>query len=330
MSWDEAPSKERPESSLGPVSGPDQPAADSLAEKIALEFLAERRRARKWGVFFKLLVFIYLTVLLLMAAQGGMLAERWSDEPVSALVELNGIIGHDRPASADNVVAGLRAAFREEKVSGVILRINSPGGSPVQAGYINDEIYRLREEHPDKKLYAVIEDVGASGGYYVAAAADKIFADKASLIGSIGVRMDGFGFVDTLQKLGIERRLLTSGENKGFLDPFSPTDPEQKAHAEELLREIHQQFINTVLKGRREQLSANADAEIFSGLVWTGEQSLELGLVDELGSAGYVAREVLKAEKIVDFTPRQLSFSELLKRGAVLMMETIFEQWQWR
>jgi protease IV len=196
----------------------------------------------------------------------------------------------------------LRAAFESEKAVGVILRINSPGGSPVQAGYINDEILRLREEYPDMPMYAVISDVCASGGYYAAVAADQIYADKASIVGSIGVRMDSFGFVDAMEKLGVERRLLTAGESKGFLDPFQPAKEQDIAHVQKLLNNIHTQFIETVKKGRGDRLQLHAD--LFSGLVWTGEQSIELGLVDGLASAGYVARELIGEEKIVDYTPR--------------------------
>jgi len=204
-------------------------------------------------------------------------------------------------ASADRIVGGLRAAFENERTVGVIMRINSPGGSPVQASYINDEVKRLRKEHPDIPLYAVITDIGASGGYYAAASADKIFASRSSIIGSIGVLMNGFGFVEAMDKLGIERRLMTAGEHKGFLDPFSPTRPEEIAHINTLLEQIHQQFIDAVKEGRGDRLSDEPD--LFSGLVWTGEESVDLGLVDALGSSSYVAREVIGAENIVDFTP---------------------------
>jgi len=275
----------------------------NLLEGLALSSLNEQRRARRWGIFFKSLTFIYLFVLLFLAMGWlGSSTVRLSDKH-SALVDLQGVISDDSVSSADNVIKGLRLAFEDQNTEGVILRINSPGGSPVQAGYINDEIRRLRTVYPDIPLYAVISDVCASGGYYVAAAADKIYVDKASLVGSIGVLMNGFGFTGTIEKLGIERRLLTAGENKGFLDPFTPLDPQQRDHAQELLGEIHEQFINVVQEGRGDRLKDVP--EIFSGVVWTGQRSIELGLADEIGSAGFVAREVIKAEYIVDFTTRE-------------------------
>jgi protease-4 len=224
-------------------------------------------------------------------------------EKHTALIDLKGMITADSISNANKVNASLRSAFQDKNTQGIILRINSPGGSPVQAGYINDEIRRLRSRYPDIPVYAVISDICASGGYYVAVAADKIFVDKASLIGSIGVLMDGFGFTGTLEKLGIERRLLTAGENKSFLDPFTPLDPAQKEHATRLLREIHEQFIQVVKQGRGERLK---DApEIFSGIVWTGQKSIDLGLADEMGDADYVAREIILAETLVDFTPHE-------------------------
>ena len=207
-----------------------------------------------------------------------------------------------RGTSADQVAAGLRAAFESSDTAGVILRINSPGGSPVQAGYISDEIVRLRALHPDTPVYAVIADVAASGGYYVAAAADAIYASRSSLVGSIGVSMDGFGFADAMDKLGVERRLITAGRHKGFLDPFSPARDEELAHLRSLLEEIHDEFIEVVKRGRGDRLAA--DADLFSGLIWTGSRGIELGLVDAFGSSSYVAREVIGAEEIVDFTLR--------------------------
>jgi protease-4 len=216
-------------------------------------------------------------------------------------VELKGVLAVGGEASADKIINGLQDAFADKNTQGVILRINSPGGSPVQAGYINDEIHRLRTKYPNIPLYVVVEDICASGGYYVAVAADKIFVDKASLIGSVGVLMDGFGFTGAMEKLGIERRLLAAGENKGFLDPFSPLNPAQKEYAQQMLGEIHQQFIKVVRDGRGKRLKETP--EMFSGLVWTGDKSIELGLADAYGSMEYVAREVIKAENIVDYTP---------------------------
>jgi protease-4 len=226
-----------------------------------------------------------------------------TDGQHTALVELSGVIADDSDAEADLVAGGLRAAFEDEGTVGVILRINSPGGSPVQSRYIYDEIRRLRGLHPDIPLYAVIVDVGASGGYYVAAAADRIYAAESSLVGSIGVRMDGFGLVEAIDKLGIERRLLTAGEDKGMLDPFLPVDETQQAHVQGLLEEIHRQFIDAVRDGRGDRLKD--DPKIFSGLIWTGEQGVELGLVDAIASSGQVARDVIGAEKIVNFTPKK-------------------------
>jgi protease-4 len=230
----------------------------------------------------------------------------------TALVDLRGVISPDTIGSAENINAGLQHAFKDKKTQGVILRINSPGGSPVQSGYINDEIRRLRAEYPDIPLYAVVEDICASGGYYIASAADKIFVDKASMVGSIGVLMNGFGFTGVMEKLGIERRLLTAGENKAFLDPFSPTNIEQEKYARKMLGEIHRQFIEVVRQGRGQRLKE--DPEIFSGIMWTGEKSVELGLADAMGSADYVAREVIKAEHIVDYTTREGFAERFAKR----------------
>lgn len=275
----------------------------ALVNKIASEAITEQRRARRWSVFFKLFMVGYISIFTIYYLVGGMDGPSLGGEKHTALIDISGIISADSEASADYIVSGLRAAFKDKNTAGIILRINSPGGSPVQAGYVNDEIYRLRDEYPDIPIYSVITDVCASGGYYIAAAADKIYADKASVVGSIGVIMSGFGFVDSIEKLGIERRLLHAGKNKGFLDPFSPLKAEDVKHFETLLTDIHQQFVDAVMKGRGDRL-AN-DEKIFSGLIWTGEQSIALGLVDALGSAGYVAREVIGVEEIVDFTKRK-------------------------
>jgi protease-4 len=233
------------------------------------------------------------------------------------------------PASAANIIEGLRAAFEDKRTAAVLLRINSPGGSPVQSGLINDEIFRLKHKYPSIKVYAAVEDICASGAYYVASAADEIYADKGSLVGSIGVRMDGFGFVDALSKLGVERRLLTAGEHKAFLDPFSPVKPDEKKFVEGLLGEIHQQFINTVKKGRQERLKSEVD--LFNGLIWTGERGLELGLVDALGSADFVAREIVRAEELVDFTPHENVVQQLGRRfGAQIgasIRQSLATQW---
>ncbi len=287
---------------------------------LAQAGLKEQRRTRRWGIFFKLLAFAYVSIFLL-----SLLAPHIADlSPTvqhTALVELKGIIADGEEASADNVVSGLRAAFENKHSAAVILRINSPGGSPVQASYINREISRLREAHPEKPIYAVVTDICASGGVFAAVATDKIYADKASIVGSIGVRMDGFGFVDAMEKLGVERRLMTAGEHKGLLDPFQPENEFEKNHVQSLLNEIHQQFIAVVVEGRGEKLAK--DKNIFSGLFWTGEQALELGLVDGFGSASYVAREVVGFEDIQDYTFREDIFQRFAKRLGTALAEPI-------
>ena len=284
----------------------------SVLEKLAFETLAEQRRMRRWRVGLSLawLGFFLLVLIAIVGFSGGK-REVSSLEKHTALVELKGVISADSKASADKMISALQAAFKDKNTQGVVLRINSPGGSPVQAGYINDEIKRLRGKHKDIPLHVVVQDVCASGGYYVAAAADKIFVDKASLVGSIGVLMDGFGFTSAMEKLGIDRRLITAGENKGFLDPFSPANKEQQQFARDMVAEIHQQFIKVVRDGRGKRLKESP--EVFSGLVWSGEKSVQLGLADGFGSLEYVAREVIKAEQIVDYTVDE-SFSEQLAR----------------
>ncbi|HEX6829607.1 MAG TPA: S49 family peptidase [Burkholderiales bacterium] len=283
-----------------------------VLEKLATASLTEQRRARRWGIFFKLLTFFYLFLLLFIAMGWMGHRDRAIPGKHTALVSLEGEIAADSQASAENVIAGLQDAFEDKNTRGVVVRINSPGGSPVQAGYINDEIRRLREKYPEIPVYAVVEDVCASGGYYVAVATDKIFVNKASLVGSIGVLMDGFGFTGTIEKLGVERRLLTAGDNKGFLDPFSPLPAQQREFAQKMLNEIHQQFIKVVKDGRGKRLKESP--EIFSGLIWTGAKSIELGLADGFGSVDSVARDVVKAENVVDFTPKENLADRLAKR----------------
>lgn len=291
-----------------------------ILEKVALAAIQEQKRARHWGIFFKLLLFIYLFALLFVA-MGWWVKKDGLPGKHTALVEVRGVIGPEGMASADNVTTGLQDAFKDKRTQGVIVRINSPGGSPVQAGHINDEIRRLRAKYPNIPVYAVVEDICASGGYYVAVAADKIYVDKSSIIGSIGVLMDGFGFTGAMEKLGIERRLLAAGENKGFLDPFSPIQDSQKEYAEKMLNEIHQQFINVVRQGRGKRLKETP--EMFSGLLWIGPKSIELGLADALGGVDYVAREVIKAEDIVDFTPRENIAERVARRFGAAMAETL-------
>jgi protease-4 len=287
-----------------------------VLEKLALSAIQEQRRARHWSILFKTLGFLYLFIVLFLAA--GWFGSDGVAIPKAhtALIDLQGVISSDQ-ASADVVIGSLQGAFEDKKTKGVILRINSPGGSPVQAGQIYDEIKRLRALHPKIPLYAVVDDICASGGYYVAAGADKIFVDKASIVGSIGVLMDGFGFTQTMEKLGVERRLLTAGENKGFLDPFSPVDPEQQAFAKQMLEEIHGQFIGVVREGRGKRLKETP--EMFSGLVWSGEKSIELGLADGLGSVESVARDVIKAEDIVDYTQQESLAERLVGRLGVTL-----------
>ena len=293
----------------------------NVIEKVALAAIAEQRTARRWSMAFKLLVMVYLFLVLFLGMGWLKKAGEKSSGKHTALVELRGVISAESQASADNVTSGLQAAFKDSNTQGVILRINSPGGSPVQAGYINDEIKRLRTLYPNTPLYAVVEDICASGGYYVAAAADKIYVDKASIVGSIGVVMDGFGFTGTMEKLGVERRAIAAGENKKFLDPFSPVNPAHKAFAEKMLAEIHEQFINVVRQGRGKRLKETP--ELFSGLVWVGPKSIELGLADALGSVDSVAREVIKAEDVVDFTPHENIAERVARRFGAAMAEAL-------
>ena len=292
---------------------PDPNWERKVIEKLALEALAEQRRSRRWGIFFKLLGFAYVAVLLVVMVDWGGTAERLGDgKRHTSLVQLNGVIQAKGDANAEDVIAALQAAFDDKGTAGVVLKINSPGGSPVQAGMINDEIRRLRAKHPGIPIHAVVEDVCASGGYYVAAAADRIFVDKASIVGSIGVLMDGFGFTGSMEKLGVERRLLTAGENKGFLDPFSPQNAHHKAHAQVMLDEIHKQFIEVVRQGRGKRLKETPD--MFSGLMWSGAKSIELGLADGYGTLESIARDVIKAEEIRDYTVKPNFAEKLAKR----------------
>lgn len=295
-----------------------------VISKLAFAAVDEQRRARRWGIFFKALFFVYLLILFISAYTSSDSAGNLGKGSThTALVEVQGVIADGAEASADNIIQGLRAAFKEPKAKAVILRINSPGGSPVQAGYVYDEIKRLRIKHKDKKLYAVVSDMCASGGYYIAVAADEIYADKASIVGSIGVLMNGFGFTEAMKKVGVERRLYTAGSSKGFLDPFSEVKKSDKKHIESLLGTIHKQFIDTVKEGRGKRLVD--DEKLFTGLVWTGEESVELGLTDGLGSSSFVAREIIEAEKIIDYTPRPNYLDRFADRLGVAMA-SIFER----
>lgn len=260
-----------------------------------------------------MLGFAYLGALLFLAWPDRLSLEKpEAGKGHVAMVKLEGVITSDHGANADTVVEGLRDAFKHSSTKAVILRINSPGGLPVQSSYIQKEIVRLREKHPDIPLYAVIADVCASGGYYVASAADRIFVNESSLVGSIGVLMNNFGFTGTMDRLGVERRLLTAGEHKGFLDPFSPMSEFDQAHAQQMLDELHRTFIDVVKQGRGDKLAD--DQALFSGLFWSGSRAIELGLADQIGSAGSVARDVVGVEKIVDFTPKQDPLSRIADR----------------
>jgi protease-4 len=283
-----------------------------LIANLASAGLKEQRRARRWGIFFKLLTFAYLTFILVLAVDWKSAGEMSGGKKHTAMVEVSGLIAPGTDASAERVIASLQAAFKDKNTQGVVVRCNSPGGSPVQAQTIYDEMKRLRKQYPAIPLYTVVEDVCASGGYFVAVGADKIFVAKASVVGSIGVLMNGFGFTGLMDKLGVERRLLTAGENKGMLDPFSPLTEKDKAHARQLLDDIHQQFISVVREGRGKRLKETP--ETFSGLIWTGQKSVELGLADELGSLESVARDVVKAEDIVDFSSRESVVEKFARR----------------
>ncbi|GCL63533.1 S49 family peptidase [Pseudaquabacterium pictum] len=292
-----------------------RPALEASLETLARALLQDRRAERRWRIFFRLAwLGVVLAVLwLLMSDRNRHTAP---SGPHTALVELRGEIAADTEASAELMLSGLRSAFEDVGARAVVLRINSPGGSPVQSGIINDEIRRLKALHK-KKVYAVVEEVCASGAYYVAVAADEIYVDKASIVGSIGVLMDGFGFTGLMDKLGVERRLLTAGENKGMLDPFTAQDPKQRAYAQAMIDQVHQQFIRVVREGRGARLKETPDT--FSGLFWNGEEAVALGLADKLGNLDYVAREVIQAEEVIDYTPHDNVAEKLAKRfGAAI------------
>lgn len=291
-----------------------------LLEKISFSTLQEQKAKRRWGIFFKLAGLAYLVAVLVLVVDWGA-SEKLTDGKHTALIYLRGTIEPNGEASAEKINGALQSAFEDKGTAGVILRVNSPGGSPVQSGIVYDEIRRLRAKYPETPLYVVVEDLCASGGYYIAAAADKIFVDKASIVGSIGVLMDGFGFTGTMDKFGVERRLLTAGENKGFLDPFSPQDAKQKEHAKVLLDEIHKQFIEVVRQGRGKRLKETP--EMFSGLMWTGSQSIQLGLADDFGTVDSVARDVIKAEKILDYSVKENIAERFAKRLGADMAQSL-------
>jgi protease-4 len=282
-----------------------------LIEKIVGGLQDEQRKTRRWGIFFKLAMLVYVVAIFVMlkAPVGG--AVQGGDEPYAAIIEVNGVIAAAQDASADNIISALRDAFEDEQVSGIVLRINSPGGSPVQSGYVYDEIKRLKQTR-ELPVYAVIADLGASGAYYIAAAADEIYADKASLVGSIGVVGSSFGFTGVMEKFGVERRLYTSGEHKGFLDPFSPENPKEKEFWESVLKVTHNQFIEQVRLGRGDRLKETPD--MFSGLVWSGEQAVEMGLIDGLSSTSQLVRAKFNSEEMVNFTRQPDPWESLVQK----------------
>ncbi len=314
-------------------SGLDQPVLPSTTpnaapgweratlERLALAGIEEQRRTRRWNIFVRLAWLAFLVVLswVLLSRSASPTSVT---APHTAVVEIRGEIAAGTDAGAEAVNAAMRAAFEDEGARAVILLINSPGGSPVQAGMMNDEILRLKAKHK-KPVYAVVEETCASAAYYIAVATDQIYVDKASIVGSIGVLMDGFGFTGLMNKLGVERRLLTAGENKGFMDPFSAQSDKQRGYAQNMLNQIHQQFIKVVKTGRGDRLKETP--EMFSGLFWSGEEAIALGLADQLGSLEFVARDVVKAEDIVDYTRRENVAERLAKRFGAAMGEGAFK-----
>lgn len=286
-------------------------------EKLAFASLNEQKATRRWKTFVRMSWLAFFVVLLWLGFHRTATTTDAST-PHTAVIEIKGEIAAGADASAEFVNAALRAAFEDEGSKGIVLLINSPGGSPVQAGMMNDEILRLKAKYK-KPVYAVVEETCASAAYYIAVSADKIYVDKASVVGSIGVLMDGFGFTGLMDKLGVERRLLTAGENKGFLDPFSPQSEKQRAFAQVMLDQIHQQFITVVKQGRGKRLKETP--EMFSGLFWSGEQAVELGLADQLANLDYVAREVIKAEEVIDYTRRDNVAERLAKKFGAAMGE---------
>jgi protease IV len=305
---------------------PPRTTMESALERVATELLRQQRAERRWRVFFRLAwLGLAAAALWLGFFQRG--STTTNTTPHTAVVDVRGEIAADSEASAEALVGALRSAFEDVAAEAVVLRINSPGGSPVQSGIINDEILRLKAKHK-KKVYAVVEEMCASGAYYIAVAADEIYVDKASIVGSIGVLMDGFGFTGLMNKLGVERRLLTAGENKAMLDPFSPVNPQHVKLAKAMVDQIHQQFITVVRAGRGDRLKETP--QTFSGLFWNGEEAVRQGLADGIGTLDFVARDIIKAEELIDYTPRDNVAERLAKRfgasvgaGAVKAMRNI-------
>ncbi len=305
-------SDNRPEAgSIHPASSQKQGWERDILEKLAFATLKEQRARRRWTIFFRFLALAIVLIVLFQAFDFGS-ADMESSGTHTALVEIDGTIESGGSGAADTVIPALNRAYEDAGSVGIILRINSPGGSPVQAGMINDEITRLRKAYPKKPLHVVVDEMCASGGYYIAAAADKIFVNKASIVGSIGVLMGGFGFTELMEKVGVERRVMTAGENKAFMDPFSPQTEQQKSHAQSLLNEIHQQFITVVRNGRGKRLKETPD--MFSGLFWSGSKAVELGLADGFGTVDSVARDELKAADIIDYTQHEGLPERVLKK----------------
>ena len=291
----------------------------SVLEKVAMASVIEQRRSRRWGIFFKMLFLLYIIILSGIAfaplGENGMA----SSGPHTAVVDVKGVIMAGAEADAEVLIKSMNKAVSDPNTKGLIIRLNTPGGSPVQANYVYNAIMDIRKKNPDLPVYAVIEDLCASGGYYIAAAADKIFVNESSIVGSIGVVMNGFGFVDVLKTVGVERRMYTAGEHKGFLDPFSTVDAKERGHVQKMLNDIHAEFIKAVKTGRGDRLKNNPD--IFSGLVWAGTESINLGLADEVGSVLSVAKNQIGAEKIVNYTPEKPFFEKLAKGVGAAMSE---------
>lgn len=295
------------------LNNENQQAIDALKD-VAMAGITEQRRARRWSIFFKIMTLLLAAffILSLLGAAFSKNKRFSSAKSYTAVVDVQGPIMQGAKASADKIIPSLQDAFKDPRAKGVMIRCNSPGGSPVQSAYVFDEIRRLRLKHPEKKVVAVASDVCASGGYFIIAAAEEIYADKSSIVGSIGVRMQNFGLVELMKKVGVENRELTAGENKAILDPFSPRNPEHEAFIKKQLENTHRHFIRAVKAGRGERIKSD-NPDIFSGLFWTGEDAKELGLIDGYGSPASVARDIIKAEKMVDFNPKE-DFIERLSR----------------
>ncbi len=302
--------------------GEDDDSPQGALERVVLAMLAEQRRGRRWKLFFRL-VYLALAMFLIASLLPKRLESGGLGQDFTAVIDVDGVIADHADASADHIIAGLDEAFSEPHCKAVILKIDSPGGSPVQADQVYREIRRLRREHPQRKVYAVIGDMGASGAYYIAAAADEIYVSPASIVGSIGVIMESFGFPDALHKLGIERRVLTAGTHKAIGDPFSAQKPDEQAYLQKVLGQVHQQFIAAVREGRGQRL--HVDADTFSGLFWTGDQAVSLGLADGFGSAADVARQIVHAPELVNFTHTGNPFDQAAKKIGLSAAEGLFQ-----